>query len=324
MLPEVLAWLDRCKAALRLGEYEITFSLVPEMADLGAAFVDPVYQRADIVIRDPSDGSHPDWKKSLLHEAVHVRNGGALGTAPGSEERAALERGVEMMTRIIYPWIEAGTYRTRIDGIARLCARTVETARMGVHRSDMNGARIAEIALALGGMDLPEEAKALVTELIGLAAGGGDDAGIDPPMKEDPKPDPMMAMAPDEEKAFRKAVGDKTVDALRLNAAKILTAQTITLARTALGPLLTPADEKEIEGMTHAEGAAYLKGLRRASRKASGAPGHRPAAEPPIPDKEADPSTFLRVGEDPKKVPIELLEVRRALARSAAGAGRAG
>jgi len=222
MLEEVKRWIARCASFLRLGEYEIEVALDPNLEPLGSTVCDPTYQMASVILRDPATGAHSDWRRTALHELIHVRMGGSLGTDEGTEERSALERGVEMMTRILYNLIERGADDATLARVARGCARTIETARAAERNGVMgNGARIAEIAMALGGMELPDEAKALVQELIGLASGDG---GEPEPMSAEPMDgtDPLAACTPDEQKAYmalpaaaRKAIGESTRNALR-------------------------------------------------------------------------------------------------------------
>lgn len=327
MLRDVLAWVERCKSFLRLGEYEVTVELDPNLEQLGLCVADPTYQVANMWIRDPSAGDHGDWRRTVLHELVHVRMGGALGTEPGTEERSALERGVEMMTRVLYKMMMAGAPERALAGAASLCARTIETAREGNERSDQmeNGARIAEIAMQLGGMELPEDAKPLVTELISLAAGGGGEV-VDPVVPEkDAPPDPMMAADPEGEKMYRKILGDKQVDAIKANAAKIARAQTITLARAELGDRLTPADEAEIAKMPPGEAAAYIKGLKRSTARQAPNGGGSQYRQPAGAEgnQKVDLRAFLKPGEDFAKLELTgVLETRAALARKPAALPR--
>jgi hypothetical protein len=318
MLPNILAWVDRCKSALALAEYEITLSLVEGLEALGLCVADATYQIADIAIRDPSDGSHPDWERTILHELVHVRMGGALGTAPGSEERSALERGVEMMTRVLYKMIKGGATQRAISNAARLCARTIATAREG-NEGRMNGARIAEIAMSLGGMDLPEEAKALVTELIGLASGGEPTSEGDELVPEKDPAAAIPSLPADQEKMYRALMGDKNYDTFRANAAQLMKAQQMQLARATLGAALTPHDENVINKLSPEAAAAYVQGLKRGTSKQAVTPGHKPPNEPPVKDnKTVEASTLLKLGESldgaagTKRVAIEVLEARAA------------
>jgi hypothetical protein len=245
--------------------------------------------------------------------------GGALGTAPGTEERSALERGVEMMTRVLYKMMVAGAPERELSGMARMCARTIETAREGNEWSMSmgDGARIAEIAMQLGGMELPEEAKPLVQELIGLAAGGGGGDSLMPPEKDppqDPK-DPMMAADPEPDKMYRGLAA--RVDAMNARFTKIERAQIVALARAEMGEKLTPIDEREIAGMAPSEASAYLKGLKRSQSGSKGVAASDAQSHKAPKIDTVDLKSFLKPGEDAEKVKPEILEVRAALARKA-------
>lgn len=301
MLDKIKSWYQRCVKLLELNEYEITFETVPGLEDLGRCYSDPTYASALVQIRDPGDGSHPDWPRSTLHELIHVRMGGGLGTEPGSAERASLEHGVEMMTRILYRLIMGGASDADVQRVARGCARTIETARKGTRRSSMiNAARIGEIAMDLGAMDLPEEAKALVQELIGLAAGGGD-SGEMPPEKDpavpatDPKdPNAPAALPPPMNARLAR------IDALaRKTEARVearYREELIASARKALGAECTPVFEKKLMSATPEIADAILEGALS-----------RGAPKPPTTVAEKKPEVEtnvipLRSGEDAAKL----------------------
>lgn len=326
MSDAIRAWFQRCKSILSLGEYEIELALDPGLEDLGRCYSDPTYNAALIELRDPAGGNHADWARSLLHELVHVRMGGSLGTEEGSAERSALERGVEMMTRILYRMITGGASDAAVSRVAAGCARSIKTAREGnaTRRSPMgNGARIAEIAMSLGGMELPDEAKALVTELIGLASGDENGGGVEPDSvvgKDEPMPDGIdpAKMPP----AYREQVK-------RIAADLAFTERATIMNRAALevpADVLTVAIKAEISKLPPAEARAFISGLKRgaAARPSpkSATETRREALKPGADVEVDDDSKYLRPGEKLDKVNPGLIAVRRQIAASLPRGGR--
>lgn len=297
MLEKIRAWFERCRRILALGEYEIAFEVLPDLDAAGVSYVDPVYNNALVQILDPQAGEHADWERTTLHELIHVRMGGSLGTELGTQERAALERGVEMMTRILYRLIKGGASERYVSRVAQGCARSFKMANVAreTNRGTMsNGARIGEIAMTLGGMELPEEAKALVQELIGLASGEG-------PIEPDMKPDNQIDQNQDPAMSPQIVARQKRIDAL-LAKSETLAGQSvkralIATARETLGAACTPALEKRLLDAASPEIAeALLEGatMRGAHPSQSG------AAEKQI-GKAADVIP-LRPGEDLSKL----------------------
>ena len=262
MMDEIKSWMQRCVRILKLDEYEIALSLHPTLAALGECVSDPVYQSAVITLRDPAMGNHPDWKRSLLHELIHVRMGGGLGTEPGSEERSALERGVEMMTRILHRMISSGVSDAAISRAAQGCARTLKTAREGTKRGNMDAKRIIEIVSSLSAMaELPEEAKKLVGELAALAVGGDEGAisTADPPMKDAAAGDKAIGEALPMERNALNRVAQLNAKTLARAEASYKT-ELVKEARSKLGAACTPAFEAKLMASSPEIGEALLEG----------------------------------------------------------------
>lgn len=322
MLPSSIAsWFERCRRLLRLDEFEIELRLDPELPVLGTCVADPTYPTAYIDLLDPSSGAHPDWKRTLLHELIHVRNGGSLGTASGSEERAALERGVEMMTRILYGLIEGDASERRIALTVDMCARTVEAAREG-NGMAMDPGKLMDIGASLGALkareDIPEDVKA---ELDKLQAALAEAVGAAPPAEEtEPvipdveKPDTSTAAIGKNEAAFRAAMGDKAFEELKAEGERASRALLIQTARAKLGAALTPAHEKIIMSRSLNEGRAFVEGLCLAApRPGTSKPDSTYRQAPAKQEAPLKAEDLVKPGEDPKTVSVDVLRVRARL-----------
>lgn len=311
MRDQVLAYFKRWIGILRLGdENKIEVRIIPGKEDLGECTNDPRYGRAYIELRDPSDGTHPDWKESVIHELLHVRI--PIAAPEGSALRNIVEHSIEIMSRILCAMDGAGSAPETMYRKAHTWARTIETARVGhIRMKRMNGKRIVEIAVALAAMELPPEAMELVTELSGLAMGDADAAVDNAEMGKDPnvEMDPMLATADAKDPTaamYRTALGEDGWNQFQKNAQAMARNQIVKMARQAFGDKLTPAQEAELTAMAPRDAAIWIRG--RKSAPVTVAPNAmkreelRPAA--------LDNAPILAPGEDAATVHPALLAAR--------------
>lgn len=327
MREQILAYMRRWIGILRLGdEWEITLKLDPALKDLGRTEADPAYGRARVELLDPARAAHPDWKRTLIHELLHVRI--PLAAPPGTALCGVIEHSVEMLARILYQMDSTGVAPDVMFRKAHAWARTITTARVGARMSRMgNGKRAMEIIALLAAMKLPEEAMTLVTELGGFAVddGGGTGTATDPMLVSDPAKggDPMLTADPGKNAAAmaRAILGPDGFKSYQANlilgasmAAENARAGVIAMARRELGDgadALKPEQEGELLKMTPSEAAAALRFAK--SRKA--APTSMARADdirPPNPDTGAP---LLAPGEDAAKMHPAILEARASQAR---------
>ncbi len=267
------AWVARCKDALGISHWEIKIRLLPIVADnLNALGATPdanlAYESAVIVIKDPRDGSHRDWKRTVLHELLHAASGGTLGTRPGSKERDDLERFIERQTRSIYRLLIAGDAPS-LDA-ARICFRTAKTAREGGGRS-MNKAFLEALA-ALTKMPEFQQLSAEVQDgifAVITAAGmaGGEAAPVSEPegaaLAVDPTADKEKGMD-DKGYAMRaQALREATERSLRAAKADAEALERgAFVARIGAELTLTPAQEAKIKTLSVEQARAYVEGLK--------------------------------------------------------------
>lgn len=262
-------WVARCKAFLGIENKHILIRLVPTIANnpraLGATIdSDETYDTAHILIKDPRLGGHDDWPLTVLHELVHVSNGGTCGTRPGSEARANLERSTERMTRSIYALLCPGAAARDED--ARICLRLDKTAREG---GGKNMQKLIQMIMDLAGDEafaaLPPEAKAKFQAVLTEAAALGSGESAPPSAPEgaalavDPMADPKDKK---DDFAMRRAAIDASLKRAAADAAAI--EKGAFMARLGHELQLTPEQEKKLAGMPVEHARIYADALKEA------------------------------------------------------------
>ena len=260
-------WVARCKAFLGIEKKHILIRLVPTIANnpraLGATIdSDETYDTAHILIKDPRLGGHDDWPLTVLHELVHVSNGGTCGTRPGSEARANLERSTERMTRSIYALLCPGAAARDED--ARICLRLDKTAREGGGKG-MDEQLLKELLALAEDPDYQaasEGLKAKIAKLIMMAKGGeavppsapeGAALAVDPMAEPKDKKDDF---------AMRRAAIDASLKRAAADAAAI--EKGAFMARLGHELQLTPEQEKKLAGMPVEHARIYADALKEA------------------------------------------------------------
>lgn len=305
------AWVARCKAALGISHLEIAMRLVPAIGGnqsaLGATIdTDTTYETARVLIKDPSFGGHDDWRRTVLHELIHVAMGGTLGTPPESKARADLERFVERQTRALYRLLTAGDAPS-LDA-ARICFRTAKTAREGGgHSMEQLIKMLMELAGDESFKALPPEALAKFQAVISAAAGLSGEAA--PPSAPE-----GAALAVDPMADKEKGMDDKAY-ALRVKAMREATEQSMRRAKADAEALergafvarigaelaLTPAQEAKIKGLSVDQARAYVEGLKEngAALRVNNASLRLGPADEPRNGATEQPAHFEELGEKP-------------------------
>lgn len=326
MREQILAYMRRWIGILRLGdEWEIGLKVDPALAPLGYTKADPRYGVAVVSIRDPAGGQNPDWRRTVIHELLHVRI--PIAAPVNSELCNTLEHSVEMLARVLFKMDSGGADTGAMFRRAHAWARTITTARVGARMSRMgNGKRAMEIVAEAAKMGLKDEAMALITELAGFAVddAGTDDGSVDPMAASDPaKVDPMLATDPAKatDAMMRTILGDG-YKAFRENvllgaklAADNARAGVIAMARRELGDgadRLTPEDEASLLKRTPSEAAIWLEGRKGHAVVNSG--GMAREGGPRAPLDAGDGGPILAPGEDAAKVHPVILQSRAAQA----------
>lgn len=325
------AWVARCKDALGISHWEIKIHLLPVVANnpdaLGATpDANLAYESAVIVIKDPRQGAHNDWKRTVLHELLHAASGGTLGTRPGSKERDDLERFVERQTRSLYRLLTAGDAPS-LDA-ARICFRTAKTAREG---GGQGMEQLIKMLMELAGDEsfkaLPPEALAKFQAVISAAAGlsGGEASPPSAPEGAALAVDPMA----DKEKSMDDKAYAMRVQALRAATERNMKAaladsealaKNAFVARIGAELSLTPAQETKIKGMPVEQARAYVEGIKEsgAAFRVNSASLRLGPADAPR-GEQAEPSLAIselgETDESIKKMSPALLDMRRQMAR---------
>lgn len=319
MLEQVTAYFRRWIGILRLGdENEIALRLIRGKPDLGECFNDPRYGRAYIELRDPSDGTHPDWKRSTIHELLHVRI--PIAAPENSPLRGAIEHSVEIMSRILFDLDSAGSTPETMYRKAHTWARTIQAAHGGQKRMKKmaDPAALAALAMDAGAAiaaDPPDVAAMteLLKKLIALAA-GGDAEVADPEMGKDPAAgaDPLLVTDPKDPAAamYRAALGDDGWKQFQTNAQEMARGQIVSMARTAFGDKLLPAHEAELAKMTPREAAIWIKGRKSAPSAPVPDAASMKRQDLRAPADAKDGAPILAPGEDAAKVHPAILAAR--------------
>lgn len=319
MREQVLAYMYRWIAILRLGdEWEFELKLTPNLEDLGFTRADPRYGKAEVSLRDPSDGSHTDWRRTVIHELLHVRI--PISAPAESPLCSVIEHSVEVLARILFRMDSSGADSGSMFRQAHAWARTIKTARVG-KRTDMgNAKRAMEIMVALATMKVPEEAMTLITELAGFAVDDSGEEPSDPMAAAATKQDPMLASDPGKaaEAMMRIALGDAGYKAYRANialAANMATenarAGVLTMARRELGDgagKLTPEEEASLLKKSPHDAAQWLEGRRARPQQATA--GMARQGDGLRAANTEDDAPILAPGEDAAKVRPEVLQMR--------------
>lgn len=262
------AWVARCKDVLGISHWEIKIHFLPMVANnpdaLGATpDANLAYESAVIVIKDPRQGAHADWKRTVLHELLHAASGGTLGTRPGSKERDDLERFVERQTRSLYRLLTAGDAPS-LD-VARICFRTAKTAREG-GGNGMNEKLLAALLALAEDPDYQgasEGLKAKITALIMMAQGGPASEPEGAALAVDPMADKEKGM---DDKAYAmrvqalRAATERSLKAAAADAEALEKGAFV--ARIGAELSLTPAQETKIKGMPVEQARAYVEGIK--------------------------------------------------------------
>lgn len=269
---ELREWVDRCKRALGIGHIEISMRLVPMIAGresvLGATIDNnKTYETARVLLKDPRLGNHADWRRTVLHELIHIAMGGTLGTAPDSAERSTLETFVERQTRALYKLLTSDNGQA--FDLARMCFRTAKTAREGGgHSMEQLIKMLMELAGDESFKALPPEALAKFQAVISAAAGLSGEAS--PPSAPE-----GAALAVDPTADKEKGMDDKGY-AMRAQALREATERSLRAAKADAEALergafvarigaeltLTPAQEAKIKGLSVDQARAYVEGLK--------------------------------------------------------------
>lgn len=292
--PDLDALVREWKPIFGCSDWRITCRYVAALPDaMAVARCLPLwkYLEASIEIVDPTTREH-DVEETLVHELGHLPFA-PFETVAGSFEEAMEERAVETWARGLI-----ALKRNKAPAPLQAMARRQITSKLvgarmrlatGKARSRMSfdAARFGEIMMELGALpDLPDPAKALISELAGMAAGGGPASEVDAAMKEEPKPGDAATMPMGG--AYRQkadAYAKKRMLIEQGMAADSARAK----ARQQLGARCTPALEKRLIAMTEPDA---IESTVTAILEADGAQGkaREKIREPTDPKTGAKPS----------------------------------
>ena len=294
---ELREWVDRCKRALGIGHIEISMRLVPLIAGRESVLGATIY-----------NNNHTDWRRTVLHELIHIAMGGTLGTAPDSAERSTLETFVERQTRALYKLLTSDNGQA--FDLARMCFRTAKTAREGGGQSME---QLIKMLMELAGDEsfkaLPPEALAKFQAVISAAAGLSGEAS--PPsapegaaLAVDPMADKEKGMGADD-KAYAmrvqalRAATERSLKAAAADAEALEKGAFV--ARIGAELTLTPAQETKIKGMPVEQARAYVEGIKEsgAALRVNSASLRLGPADGPRGNAAEQPAHFEDLGEKP-------------------------